>query len=101
MPDFGMSPLDMLRILCGIWFLPHIYGKIKNFEKATETFVATGLKPGKLFIVLTLVLECVAVVGMVFNIYPEYATACAVIVLLGATYSVNVRNDSLKWRWQR
>ncbi len=99
MPEFALSSLDLLRILCGIWFIPHIVGKIRNFEKATGTFEAAGLKPGRAFIVLALVLEVLAAVGMVFNIYPKIAVACGLAVLLGATYAV-VRINGFRWRWQ-
>lgn len=99
MPEFTLTPIDLLRILCGLWFLPHLVGKIRNFEKATKTFEAAGLKPGKPFIVLTIVLEVLAAVGMVFNIHPRWAAACAVAVLLGAAYAV-VRINGPRWRWQ-
>lgn len=98
MPEIAPTA-DLLRILCGIWFVPHLIGKIRNFDKATGTFEAAGLKPGKVFIVLTIVLELVAVAGMVFNIYPRIAAACAVVVLLGASYAV-VRMNGFRWRWQ-
>ncbi|MCF6098613.1 DoxX family protein [Mesorhizobium muleiense] len=99
MPEFMLTPIDLLRILCGIWFIPHFIGKLRNFEKATKTFEAAGLKPGKPFIVLTVALEFVAAVGMVFGIYPRWAAACGVAVLLGAAYAV-VRINGPRWRWQ-
>ena len=99
MLEFLGEPQHLLRILCGVWFVPHIVGKIKNFEKATGTFVAAGFKPGKPFIVATIALECLAVIGLVFNVFPQAAAACAVTVLLGAAYAV-VRINGFKWRWQ-
>ncbi|MFD2055782.1 DoxX family protein [Mesorhizobium calcicola] len=99
MPEFALSTNDLLRILCGIWFVPHLIGKIRNFEKATATFEAAGLKPGRIFILLTIAFEVLASVGMVFNIYPRLATACALVVLLGASYAV-VRINGFRWRWQ-
>lgn len=99
MPEFASSTADLLRVLCGIWFVPHLIGKIRNFEKATGTFEAAGLKPGKVFLVLTITLEALAAVGLVFNIYPRLAAACALVVLLGAAYAV-VRINGWRWRWQ-
>lgn len=99
MPEMTIVPIDLLRILCGVWFLPHLIGKIGNFDKATQTFEKAGLKPGKLFIVVTVMLELLATIGLVFNIHPRLAAACAVAVLLGATYAV-VRINGLHWRWQ-
>ena len=99
MTIIGLSALELLRILCGIWFLPHLVGKILNFNKATGTFETAGLKPGKLFLVLTLLLESLAMAGMVLNVYPNAAAACGVVVLVGAAYAV-VRINGFNWRWQ-
>ena len=89
----------LLRILCGAWFVPHLAGKLRNFDKATKTFESAGLKPGRLFLALTIALELVAATGMIFGVYPKLATGCALAVLLGAAYAV-VRINGLKWRWQ-
>lgn len=99
MSVLALSTSDLLRILCGIWFIPHLVGKIRNFQKATGTFETAGLKPGKVFIVLTLALEALAAAGMVFNVFPKPATACALVVLLGAAYAV-IRLNGFRWRWQ-
>ncbi|TGS08712.1 DoxX family protein, partial [Mesorhizobium sp. M4B.F.Ca.ET.190.01.1.1] len=29
-PEMTIVPIDLLRILCGVWFLPHLIGKIGN-----------------------------------------------------------------------
>ena len=97
---FELQPQDYLRILCGLWFLPHLIGKVRNFDKAPGTFEKVGLKPGKAFLVLTIVLEVLAAVGMTFNIYPRMATGCAIVVLLGASYAV-VKINGVRWRWQQ
>ncbi|MDG4854490.1 MULTISPECIES: DoxX family membrane protein [unclassified Mesorhizobium] len=97
---FELQPQDCLRILCGVWFLPHLIGKVRNFEKAPVTFEKAGLKPGKAFLVLTIVLEVLAALGMIFNVYSKAATGCAIVVLLGAAYAV-VKINGAKWRWQQ
>lgn len=28
----SIDPLPVLRIFCGLWFLPHCIGKIQNFD---------------------------------------------------------------------
>lgn len=99
MPEFMSSPQDLLRILCGIWFIPHLIGKIRNFDKAQGTFRGAGLEPAKFFLISVIVLETLATIGLIFNIYPRLAAACAVAVLLGASYAV-VRINGANWRWQ-
>lgn len=95
------SPLDWLRILCGAWFVPHIIGKLRNFEMAAaNTFTQAGLRPARGFVVATLILEVAAAVGLVFDVQPRIAAGCAVIVLMGAAYAV-VKINGFNWRWQK
>ena len=95
------EPLSWLRIICGIWFIPHILGKIQNFELAAgSTFAKAGLRPPKLFAALTILLEILAAAGLVLGIWPRLAAVCAALVLGGASYAV-LRINGFNWRWQR
>ncbi len=94
------SPLTLLRILCGLWFLPHCWGKLSNIGPASLTFAKAGLRPPRVFVVLTVILELAAAAGMVLGIYPRFAALLAVVVLAGAAYAV-VRINGLNWRWQK
>ena len=94
------DPLALLRILCGIWFLPHCIGKVRNVGPASGTFEKAGFKPGAFFVYLTVALEIVAGIGLAFNIAPRMAAGLAVVVLVGASYAV-LRINGLNWRWQK
>ncbi|WP_201840466.1 DoxX family protein [Microvirga zambiensis] len=94
------DPVGLLRILCGVWFVPHLVGKLLNYEKAAGTFSAAGFRPGTLFVGLTIAMEAVATVGLVFGFYPHFAAVLAVVVLLGASYAV-IKINGLNWRWQK
>jgi putative oxidoreductase len=90
----------MTRILCGLWFLPHLAGKAMHYTKAAGTFEAAGFKPGLVFVGVTIAMEAVATFGLVFGIYPKVAAVLAILVLLGAAYAV-VRINGFNWRWQK
>lgn len=94
------DPQTVLRILCGIWFLPHLIGKIRHADLAYLTFEKAGFKPGKLFLYATAAMEGVAMVGLVSGLYPKIAAALAVFVLAGAGYAV-VKINGWNWRWQK
>ena len=95
------GPLDWLRVLCGVWFVPHIIGKVRNFElAAASTFTKAGLRPARMFVAVTIVFEILAAVGLVFDIQPRLAAGCAVLVLMGAAYAV-VKINGPNWRWQK
>ena len=92
--------LDMLRILCGLWFVPHCVGKLRNIGPASLTFAKAGLHPPRFFVILTIVLELLGGTGLVLNIQPHLAAALAVAVLAGASYAV-LKINGLNWRWQK
>jgi putative oxidoreductase len=94
------TALEALRILCGLWFLPHLAGKAMHYGKAAATFEAAGFKPGLFFVGFTIVLEVLACIGLTLGIYPKVAAGLAIIVLLGASYAV-VKINGLNWRWQK
>ena len=101
MPDF--SPADamtLLRVLCGLWFIPHIVGKLRNIGPASGTFDKAGFRPPRLFVVLTAAMEILAATGLIFNVHARAAAALAVVVLLGAAYAV-VKINGCNWRWQK
>lgn len=92
--------VEILRILCGVWFLPHTIGKAMHYTKAAGTFEAAGLRPGLFFVGFTIFLEALAGIGLVFGIYPKIAAALAMVVLLGASYAI-VKINGFNWRWQK
>lgn len=96
----GIDPQQALRILCGVWLLPHAVLKTRNAALAQQTFANVGLKPGMAFLALTVALELVAALGLIFGLYPRIAAGLAVIVLLGATYAI-VRMHGWNWRWNK
>jgi putative oxidoreductase len=100
MEFFSIDPLAALRVMCGVWFLPHCIGKLLNIERASQTFDKVGLKPGRAFVVFTIVAEVIAGLGLVFGIYPQVAAGLAVLVLIGASYAV-LRINGFNWRWQK
>jgi putative oxidoreductase len=96
----NIAPIAVLRILCGLWFLPHCLSKIRNAGPATGTFEKAGLKPGRIFLYATVAMELAASAGLVFDIMPRLAAALAVFVLAGASFAV-IRIHGWNWRWNR
>ena len=100
METIAFDPLAVLRVLCGVWFIPHCIGKIRHVALASQTFAKAGLHPPKLFVILVIALEVIAGLGLVLNIQPRLAAALAVAVLAGASYAV-LKINGLNWRWQK
>jgi putative oxidoreductase len=100
MEPMAFDPLAVLRVLCGLWFIPHCVGKIRNVGPASQTFAKAGLRPGRLFVILTIALEVIAGLGLALNVQPRLAAALAVTVLIGASYAV-LKINGFNWRWQK
>ena len=98
--EMNLDALTVLRIVCGIWFLPHIIGKLRNMDRAAPTFEKVGLRPGRAFVLLTVAMEVLAGIGLVTGTCEKTAAALAVLVLAGASYAV-VKINGFNWRWQK
>jgi len=95
------DPLTTLRVICGVWFLPHCVGKMRNIDAAAmNTFRKAGLPQPRLAVYLTIVLELLAACGLILGIYARVAATLAVVVLMGASIAV-VKINGCNWRWQK
>jgi putative oxidoreductase len=88
-----------VRILCGLFLLPHTYAKLMNIGKASQLFHRVGFRPARPFVIFTALMELVAAASMISGYHPEVGAAIATIILVGASYAI-ARAHGLKWRWQ-
>jgi len=98
-PDLIVDARTAVRIICGLFFLPHTAAKLRNIERASQFFDKAGLRPARFFVVLTTVLEVVAACGLISGLYPRLGATIAAGILLVAAGAI-ARVHALKWRWQ-
>ena len=98
-PDLMVDARTAVRVVCGLFFLPHTIAKLRNIEHASQFFDKAGLVPPRLFVVLTTVLEVVAACGLISGLYPRLGATIAAGILLVAAGAI-ARVHALKWRWQ-
>jgi putative oxidoreductase len=98
-PDFVPDAKTAVRIVCGLFFLPHTIAKLRDIARASLLFDKVGLRPSRFFVLLTVALEIVAAFGLISSLYPRLAAITATVVLLGASYAI-ARAHTLMWRWQ-
>jgi putative oxidoreductase len=96
---FAVDARTAVRILCGLFLLPHTYAKLTNITKASQLFDRVGFRPARPFVVFTAFMELVAAASLISGYHPEVGAAIAAVVLVGASYAI-ARNHGLKWRWQ-
>jgi len=88
----------VLRIACGIWLIPHFLVKIRNQEFSQGFFEKAGFKPAAPLMYVALVVEVIAAIGLIFDIYTFYVALLAGIFLFFATIAT-WRVSEGKWQW--
>jgi putative oxidoreductase len=92
-----LNEFNILRIICGAFFIPHIYAKF-FVPEALGFFVAAKFKPPAFWMYTSCVIETVLAVGLIFGIFTTYVAAVAAIHLAVAAVAV-YRVTGGKWLW--
>lgn len=90
------NEFNILRIICGVFFIPHIVAKF-TVPATLEFFVKAGFKPAATWMYIAGAIETVLTLGLIFDIYTQYVAAIAFLHLLvaaAATYKV-----TKSWIW--
>jgi putative oxidoreductase len=96
--DFDLTnEFNILRLMCGLFFIPHLYAKF-FVPEALGFFVAAKFKPPALWMYTACAVETVLTIGLVFAILPFYVGAIAFIHLLIAAAAV-WKVTKGKWLW--
>ena len=91
-----LNEFNILRVMCGAFFIPHILGKFTE-PAALNFFIAAKFKPPATWMYVAGAIEIVLAIGLVFGVYTRYVAAIAAIHLVVAavaTYRLN-----RKWLW--
>jgi len=97
--DLPIDARTAIRIVCGLFFLPHTVAKLMHIDRASQLFHKVGFRPARVFVVLTATMELIAAACLISGYYVKVGATLAAIVLFGAAYAIG-RNHGLKWRWQ-
>jgi putative oxidoreductase len=89
--------MNILRLICGLFFVPHIYAKFLVPE-ALGFFIASGVRQPKVWLYAACVIETVITLGLVFAIFPFWAALLGCLHLLVALSFV-WKVTKGKWLW--
>jgi putative oxidoreductase len=92
-----LNGIVILRIMCGAFFVPHIYAKF-FVPEALGFFVAAGFKPPAFWMYVSCAIETVLAIGLIFAIFTPYVAAVAFVHLLVAGAAV-YKVTKGKWLW--
>ncbi len=93
-----LAPISILRIACGLFFVPHIWGKLQFPPPVVEFFEQAGLKPAKAFMLLGCAVEAIAAAALVFNLFTPVAALLGAASLAVATVCL-YRVRGFLWIW--
>jgi putative oxidoreductase len=89
---------NVLRIACGVFLVPHLVVKFKNQDFVKGFMAKAGLNPPVAWLYGAFVVEIVATVGLVLDIYTVYVAVATGVFLLVAAFAC-WRTSEGKWMW--
>lgn len=89
---------NLLRILVGLYFLPHVVNMIRNRAAVVDFFDKAGIRPAAFCVGLAILVEAGSGAALVLGLYTPYAALLAAALLLVAAYAV-FRLQGFKWLW--
>ena len=98
MQNFDLTnEFNILRLICGLFFIPHIYAKF-YVPEALGFFVAAKFNPPKTWMYISCVIEVLITIGLIFAIYPFVAGVLGFVHLLVAAAAI-WKVSKGKWLW--
>lgn len=89
---------NVLRIVCGLFFIPHLFVKFKNQDFVKDFMAKVGLNPPIAWLYGAFVIEIIATIGLVFGIYTAPVAVLAGVFLLVAAWA-SWKFSEGKWIW--
>jgi putative oxidoreductase len=92
------NEFNILRIICGLYLVPHLYAKATNLEFMEGVYRDFRLYPPKAWIFSCMTMEVIGSIGLVFAIYTRYVAILIAAFLFVAAWAV-WRYSNGKWLW--
>jgi putative oxidoreductase len=89
---------NILRIICGLFFIPHLFVKFQNQDFVKDFMGKVGLNPPIAWLYGAFVIEIIATIGLVFGIYTAPVAVLAGVFLLVAAWA-SWKFSEGKWIW--
>ncbi len=88
----------ILRVVCGLFLLPHLFVKFRNQDFVKGFMEKAGLRPPLAWLYASFAVEIAASIGLIFGVYTGYAAVLAGLFLLVAAWA-SWRVSAGKWMW--
>lgn len=92
------DPMNLLRMLTALYFIPHLVGKFTAKQAVNGFFVAAGMNPPDRFRWFSFVVEIIVLFMLFFGFHPGLAALVGGIHLLVAGWA-SYRVSKGNWIW--
>ena len=92
------NPLVVVRLMCGLFYVPHALFKIQGFEGSLVAFAKMGFEPALPWVVLAIVTEAICAVGLTLNMYVQFVGLMSAGVMALAAYGT-FATKGVHWMW--
>jgi putative oxidoreductase len=89
---------NVLRILCGLFLIPHLIVKFKNQDFVKGFMAQAGLNPPVAWLYGAFAIEIVGTIGLLLDLFTLYAALLTGAFLLVAAWA-SWRVSKGKWMW--
>lgn len=92
------NPVVVLRMMCGLFYIPHILFKLNGFDGALAFFGKAGFNPPLFFVSLALVTETICMVGLTLGLFTRYVGLMSAGVMGVAAVAI-FNTKGYGWLW--
>ncbi len=92
------SGMDYLRVLSAVFLFPHLVVKFQSQDFVKGFLEQAGLRPPVAWLYASFVIEIVAMLGLLLDIYTRYVATLAGVFLVVAAWA-SWRVSKGKWMW--
>ncbi len=98
--DFDITnPAVAVRVMAGLFYIPHIMFKLTGFAGAVAVFGKMGFQPPAFWVSLALLTEILCAIGLTFNLYTRYVGFMSAGTMAFAVYGTLALKGGMVWMW--
>jgi putative oxidoreductase len=92
--------MNMVRILLGLFYAPHVYQKLTGIDASLAFFAKAGLEPAALFLGLAILCESAAFIALIGGFFTRWAGLLSAGCMVVAAYAI-FATKGVNWYWAK
>jgi putative oxidoreductase len=92
------NPIVILRVMCGLFYVPHVLFKLNGFEGSLAFFAKAGFSPAGFWLVLAIATESICAVALTLGLFTRYVGLMSAGVMGFAIYAT-LNTKGMGWMW--